>query len=552
MEKIGSTLLSLQTNVNTSLSNRQPWQLVAITSLTVLSSVWVWQFLFQDESITVRAKKTFFKWCKKIPMVSKRLKKEMDTISEKFIEDMEKRSKGIPYITNLPESGWSNTEIMNCLDKCLAAGDYDWKHGNVSGAVYYHDQQLIQLLMNVYGKTSYTNPLHSDIFPGICKMEAEVVKITANLFHGGPKTCGTMTSGGTESIMMACKALRDYSCHERGIKRGEIVLPKTAHPAFDKAALYLNMKITHVPVDPITLAVDINKMQRAISNSTVMLVGSAPNFPYGTADNIEEIAALGRKHNIPVHVDCCLGGFLTAFMPAAGFPVQKFDFAVPGVVSLSVDPHKFGFTPKGASVVLYADKKYRHHQYTVTTDWPGGVYGSPTVNGSRSGGTIAVCWATLMHFGFEGYIAATKEIISTTKYLEEKLREIEEIYIYGRPMTSVIAFGSNKFHIFKLSEVLSAKGWNLNPLQFPSGIHICVTHMHTKQGVADRFLSDVKSAVTEIMKLPDPQDLSKGKMAMYGVAQSLPDRSIVGDITRSFLDSLYFTPQHHSSQNGQI
>lgn len=199
------------------------------------------------------------------------------------------------------------------------------------------------------------------------------------------------------------------------------------------------------------------------------MVGSAPNFPYGTIDDISGIAALGRKYNIPVHVDACLGGFVIIFMRRAGFPLRSFDFSIDGVTSISADTHKYGFTPKGSSVILYSDKKYRHHQYTVTTDWPGGVYGSPTVNGSRAGGIIAATWATMMRFGVEGYIETTKKIIGTAKYIEAELRKMPEIFVFGKPATSVIAIGSKEFDIFRLSDSLVKVGWNLNSLQFPSG-----------------------------------------------------------------------------------
>jgi sphinganine-1-phosphate aldolase len=199
------------------------------------------------------------------------------------------------------------------------------------------------------------------------------------------------------------------------------------------------------------------------------LVGSAPNFPYGTMDNIEAIAALGRKYNIPVHVDACLGGFLVLFMKRAGYNIAPFDFSVAGVTSISADPHKYGFAPKGSSIILYSDKKYRQHQYTVTTDWPGGVYGSPTVNGSRAGGVIAATWAVLLNFGMEGYVETTKSIIDTSRYIEAALRQVKGVFVYGTPATSVIAIGSEDFDIFRLSDQLCSVGWNLNALQFPSG-----------------------------------------------------------------------------------
>lgn len=193
---------------------------------------------------------------------------------------------------------------------------------------------------------------------------------------------------------------------------------------------------------------------------------------------------------------------------------------------------------------MYAAKNYKQFQYTVTTDWPGGVYGSPTVNGSRAGGIIAASWATMMNFGLEGYIESTKRIIDTSRFIERAMRQIKGIFVFGTPATSVIAIGSKDFDIFRLSDALCKLGWNLNALQFPSGIHLCVTYMHTLEGIAQKFIDDVTSSVGEIMR--NPGEVVEGKMAIYGVAQSLPDRSLVGEFTKSFLDSMHFIPPETS------
>ncbi|XP_024944855.1 sphingosine-1-phosphate lyase isoform X2 [Cephus cinctus] len=436
----------------------------------------------------------------------------------------------------------SHDEVLDHVKKCVNLGDYDWTNGSVSGTVYRNDADLVKLMADVYGVASYTNPLHPDVFPGVCKMEAEVVRSSCHLFNGGPDTCGTMTSGGTESILLACKAYRDYAKEVKGITKPEILMPITAHSAFDKAAQYLNIKVCTVPINPHSCTVSIEAMKKAITRNTIMLVGSTPNFPYGTKDNIEAISELGVRYGIPVHVDACLGGFLICFMQDAGYTIPPFDFILPGVTSISADTHKYGYAPKGSSVILYREKKYRHYQFTVTTDWPGGIYGSPTVNGSRAGGIIAACWAAMMYFGHDGYVQATKKIIETTKYIEQELRKLDCIFIFGTPATSVIALGSNDFHIFRLSEALNARGWNLNALQFPSGIHICITYVHTEEGVADRFLNDVKDELMNIMKQPD--EPVEGKMAMYGMSQSIPDRSVVTDFVRFYLDSMYYTPKN--------
>ncbi|KAL2714541.1 sphingosine-1-phosphate lyase isoform X1 [Vespula squamosa] len=541
---------SLKGIVNHSFQDKEPWQIISITATTVLGTVWIWNFTFcQDKTIVERGKKQFFKLARYIPSIKERINKELSDVNETFEKDAKRKLMNVPFIIKLPKNGLSPDQVLLKVKKCVQMGDYKWEKGKVSGTVYKNDADLICLMADVYKIASYTNPLHPDVFPGVCKMEAEVIRISCNLFSGNEKSCGTMTTGGTESNILACKAYRDYAREVKGIKKPEMVVPVTAHSSFDKAAQYLNIKVRTVPVNPHSYTVSIKAMEKAINKNTIMLVGSAPNFPYGTMDNIEALSELGLKYNIPVHVDACLGGFLICFMSDIGFDIPLFDFRLPGVTSISADTHKYGYAPKGSSVILYREKKYRHHQYTITTDWPGGIYGSPTINGSRSGGIIASCWATLIYFGYEGYMEATKKIIQTMKYIEKELREIDGIFIFGEPVTSVIAIGSNDFHIYRLSEALNAKGWNLNPLQFPSGIHICITHIHTEPGVANQFLYDVRNEVKNLLKNPDLP--VKGKLAMYGTSQSIPDRSIVGDFARSFLDSIYYTGDNEEVNDKQ-
>ncbi|XP_055316941.1 sphingosine-1-phosphate lyase [Sitodiplosis mosellana] len=526
--------------VNALFANKEPWQVASITAVSLMTTIWIWEQINHDETISSRTKKKFFKLIRMVPAIQRKIDDEIAKVSDSMEKTVRERTAHLEYFTTLPLLGLSNDELLEHIDKYLSLGEYKWKEGRVSGAVYNFNDELCELVSNVYKKTAYTNPLHADIFPGINKMEAEVVRMCAVMFNGDDETVGTMTTGGTESLIMACKAYRDYGREINGIHRPNIVMPRTAHVGFDKAAQYFNIHVNYVDIDPVTTKVNIKRMSKAINKNTVMLIGSAPNFPYGTMDDIQAIAALGLKHNIPVHVDACLGGFLIPFMKRAGYPLPPFDFRVKGVTSISADPHKYGFTPKGCSIVLYSHKKYRHHQYTMTTDWPGGVYGSPTVNGSRAGGSIAACWATMLHFGIDGYVEATKRVIDTTRYIERYLRQIKGIYIFGTPATSVIAIGSRDFDILRLSDALCSIGWNLNTLQFPSGIHICVTMMHTMDGMADQFIKDVTAAVAELMK--NPEKPIEGKMALYGQAQTLSDRSLVAEITRCFIDSMYFTP----------
>ncbi|KAG2462708.1 SGPL1 lyase, partial [Polypterus senegalus] len=319
--------------------------------------------------------------------------------------------------------------------------EVQWQSGKVSGTVYSGDEKLTNLLVKV-------------------------------------------TSGGTESILMACKAYRDIAV-ERGVRFPEIVAPVSAHAAFNKAAHYFGMKMVHVPLDKNTMQVDVKMMKRAISKNTAMLVCSVPQFPHGAIDPVQDIAKLAVKYKIPLHVDACLGGFLIVFMEKANYPLPPFDFRVKGVTSISADTHKYGYAPKGSSVILYSDKKIRHYQFFVAADWQGGIYASPTIAGSRPGGIIAACWATMMHMGENGYIEATKKIIKTARYIDTELRKINGIFVFGKPEVSVVAVGSNVFDIFRLSNLLTSKGWNLNTLQFPSScvwpiyvpLHLLVGHL---------------------------------------------------------------------------
>uniref|UniRef100_H3AW53 sphinganine-1-phosphate aldolase n=1 Tax=Latimeria chalumnae TaxID=7897 RepID=H3AW53_LATCH len=526
--------------INAQCKELEPWQIIVLTAFTTLLAVWLHGFLFQQESLSSRMKKQLFKMIRKIPFVSASIQKKLNKALDDMTISLCTLKEGMTYVKSLPLQGMTESELLKKLEEYSSMAQVKWENGKVSGTVYSGEQQLTKLLVKVYGDFAWSNPLHPDIFPGVRKMEAEVVRMACALFNGGPNSCGAVTSGGTESILMACKAYRDLA-YERGIKYPEILAPISVHAAFDKAAHYFGMKIVHLPLNKKTMQVDVicKAMRRAISRNTAMLVCSAPQFPHGIIDPIEEVAKLAVKYKIPLHVDACLGGFLIAFMEKAGYSLLPFDFRVKGVTSISADTHKYGYAPKGSSVILYSDKKYRRYQFFVVPNWQGGLYASPTIAGSRPGGIIAACWATMMHIGEAGYVEATKKIIATARFIASELRKIDGIFVFGNPEVSVVALGSNVFDIFRLSNSLTSKGWNLNTLQFPSSIHICVTLLHTKPKVKEQFVEDVRTSVSEIMK--NPKAKTTGMGAIYGMAQSIPDRSMVSEISRLFLDCLYTT-----------
>jgi len=334
---------------------------------------------------------------------------------------------------------------------------------------------------------------------------------------------------------MACKTMRDWAYDTKGITEPEMVVPVTVHAAFDKAAHYFGIKIIHAPIDQNTGKVNISAVRRLISGNTIMIVGSAPSYPHGVIDDIQALGKLAVKYNIGLHVDSCLGGFLVPFMDEAGYPIAPFDFRVKGVTSISCDTHKYGFAPKGSSVVMYNSRKLRQYQYFVAPNWPGGIYGSPSIAGSRPGALISGCWAAMMYMGREGYVQATKDIVGAARYIAAEVSKIHGLKIYGKPEVSVVGIGSDYFDIYLLSGELSKRGWNLNNLQYPASIHICCTHLTVK--VKEELVKDIKEITEKLMI--NPIKKGEGDAAIYGLAAAIPDRSLVESIAKGYIDSMY-------------
>jgi len=533
---ISAPLKGAANQVDLRLAGAEPWRIVVGTATVTLGLAYLYSLTRHRVPLTTRIKKYVFKLVRRIPAVVRKLEQEKSKIRSDLVLELQKPCLHLKDITELPDHGIEHKQIIEKTETYLDLGDMDWQGGAMSGTVYNSSKQLGELVTEVYGMAAWTNPLHPDAFPGLRQMETEVVRMACSIFKGGPESCGCVTSGGTESILLACKAYRDRA-RERGMKYPEILCPVSAHAAFDKAADILGINIKHVPLDQVTMRVDVRQMRRMINGNTMMLVGSAPQFAHGSIDPIPEIAQLGLKYDIPVHVDACLGGFLVPFMREAGYPVGAFDFSVPGVTSISADTHKYGFAPKGSSVIMYSCPELREYQWFSFPDWPGGIYATPTIGGSRAGGIIAACWAAMLSFGKDGYIQTTKEIIEATRDIARDLATIPGIKIIGIPEVSVVAVGSDEFNIYGLSDGMKQRGWGLNALQFPVCIHLCVTRLHTEAGVKERFCKDVREVTAAIMK--DPSASEAGSAAMYGMAASIPDRSIVSELTAIYLDALY-------------
>ena len=275
------------------------------------------------------------------------------------------------------------------------------------------------------------------------------IRMTGELFHGGPDMVGTMTSGGTESLILAVLAYRGYAKETRGITRPNLVMADTGHVGIDKAGHLLGVAVRHVVVEQDTLTPSIAAMRSACDSNTIMLLASAPEYAHGVMDPVADIAQLGEQLGIPVHVDACLGGFLIGFAEQAGLHLEPFDFRVSGVTSMSADTHKFGYAPKGSSVIMYSSKKFIHHQYYISANWTGGIFVSPTLAGSRSGGIVAATWAALVNHGMGGYVEATKNLLAASKKVKEAVAAIPGLRVLGDPKLCIIAFTSDQFHIYR-------------------------------------------------------------------------------------------------------
>jgi glutamate/tyrosine decarboxylase-like PLP-dependent enzyme len=477
----------------------------------------------------------------KLPVVGELVRKEKRKVAESLRESVRKHRPTELQFDALPKAGLAQSEILKTLTELSAREAPVWRDGRVSGGVYHGDAKHLDFLNQVYALYSQANPLHADVWPSVARFEADIVAYTAKLMGGDAKAadddvavCGTLSSGGTESIMLAMKTYRDFGRAERGIRHGNIVAPASAHPAFDKAAHTLDIELIRVPVGPDGRA-DVEKMKAAVNGSTLVMVGSAPSFPHGVVDPIEELSAFAKSRGIGFHTDGCLGGFILAFANDAGFPAPRFDFSLPGVTSMSADTHKFGYAAKGTSVVLYRGRGLRKYQYFTTPDWSGGLYATPGFAGSRPGALIASAWATMMSLGREGYVENTRRVLETARTIRQSIAAIPELQVVGDPLW-VIAFKSDVVDVYRVLDEMTKRGWSLNGLQKPAAVHICVTLRHAQPGVAKQFADDLAASVKAVRDIPPT---GEGMAPVYGLASSLPFKGLVGDLLCAYVDALY-------------
>ncbi|KAJ4961854.1 hypothetical protein NE237_021764 [Protea cynaroides] len=532
-----SSLNHFRDSANSFLAQYEPLYLLIATPLAIFVAWNLHSFiqLLQEKGPKAFLIGLFMNTIKLFPGVNKYIEAEKQKIVEQL--QSSSSSKRDNWLTELPVSGLGSGVVEKL--KHEKGTDVAWQ-GKCSGTVYVGGTESgshFSLINEAYSMFSHTNPLHMDVFPSVVRFESEVVAMTAALLGSkekasGGQICGNMTSGGTESILLAIKSSRDYMKTKKGITRPEMIIPESAHSAYDKAAQYFNIKLWRVPVNK-EFQADVRVIKRYINKNTILIVGSAPGFPHGIIDPIEELGELASSFGICFHVDLCLGGFVLPFARKLGYPIPPFDFSVEGVTSISVDVHKYGLAPKGTSTVLYRNHEIRKNQFVAVTEWSGGLYVSPTIAGSRPGGLIAGAWTAMMSLGQEGYLENTREIMEISKRIQKGIREIPELFIVGRPDMTIVAFGSNDLDIFEVNDIMSSRGWHLNALQRPNSIHICVTLQHVP--VVDDFLRDLRESVRTVKENPGP--IKGGLAPIYGAAGRVPDRGMLGDLLLNYMDS---------------
>ena len=392
----------------------------------------------------------------------------------------------------LPEQGLSRSAIVAEME-AARTHDVHWQQGQVFSLVFDAGDEVNEMAKAAYTAFFSENGLNPTVFPSLRRFETDVVAMVGELLGGQGRSAGNMTTGGTESILMAVLTAREWGrVHRPKVTRPEMVLPSSAHPAFDKAAHYFGVKAVRVPVNN-DFRADVEAMRRVVNLDTVLVVGSAPSYPQGAMDPIPELASLAQQRGILCHVDACVGGMMLPFVRRLGYPVTPFDFAVPGVTSISVDLHKYGYAAKGASLILHRNAELRRHQLFATTDWPGGIYASPTMTGTRPGGAIAAAWAVLNFLGQEGYLGIACTVMQTAARLRDGINAFDGLRVLGQPEMSVMAIASDKDNVYEIGDEMAVRGWHLDRQQFPPSLHLTVNYAH--RDVADRFLADLAQSI---------------------------------------------------------
>ena len=410
---------------------------------------------------------------------------------------------------HIPEHGLVKEEIMKRLAS-YKVDDLPYHSGRIMAYVYDPGEEVLDTAREAYMMYLCESGLDFTTFPSVMRIEKEVVRMIINLLRGDDEVVGNMTSGGTESILLAMKTARDWARVNRPeIKQPEMILSYTAHPAFHKACAYFDIKPVVVGFDRETFYADVAAMRAAINDNTLILVGSAPGYAQGVIDPIADIAALAQEKGLWCHVDACVGGLHLSMMRKMGYPVPDFDFTVPGVTSISTDMHKYGYAPKNASVIMYRNPEFRKYQFFACLQTTSYALINPTITSSKTAGPMAGAWATLNKLGEDGYrkiVAATQD---ETAKLVQGVNAIDGLRVLGKPDMCLFSFVSDTINLFQLAEDMAKRNWYLQP-QFSTPFSPCNLHITVNQssvGFADALLADLKASVEQVKNSPNHLDI---------------------------------------------
>jgi glutamate/tyrosine decarboxylase-like PLP-dependent enzyme len=467
-------------------------------------------------------------------------------------------------MSSIPKQGRAPADLLAELEQ-RKAGDTKWREGRVFSLVYHvpttipgvdgeAHEQLMQRAHALFASANLLNPM---AFGSLKQLETDIVEMAGRMMHCAGAV-GTVTSGGTESLLCAVAAYRDRARRERPwILRPELVVPTTIHPAFDKASHYFGVKLVKVPVGP-DFRADVAAMAKKIGRNTIGIAASAPQYPHGVVDPIAELGAIAQEHRLPLHVDACVGGFVLPWLEKLGRAIPRWDFRIPGVTSISADLHKFGYAAKGASLLLWRSIDAMRHQIFVAPDFPGGIYASPTLLGTRPGGPIAAAWAALQAFGESGYLALAKAAVDAADRLRRGIEQIPGLALVGHGDATIIAYGTVEAveatgsrsrlprfvqklvrgggqEIYAIADRMEARGWTIDRQLEPASIHLTVTANHG--AIVDDYLRDLAASVAEVRN--DPALAKSGSAPMYGMAAKMPIRGFVTSQVRKVMADLH-------------
>jgi glutamate/tyrosine decarboxylase-like PLP-dependent enzyme len=413
----------------------------------------------------------------------------------------------------MPPHGMSRDDVFRQLHD-YTEGDVRWREGRAFTLAYNAGPEVIAIAEEAYRQFASENGLNTHAFPSLQRIQSEVVGIVADWFEGGTEAAGFVTSGGTESLLLAVKGARERGRKERGITAPNVVLPASAHAAFEKGCYYFGVESRRIPVGADWRA-DVAAMEAAIDENTVMVVGSAPQYPQGVIDPIADIAALAAARDINCHVDACMGGVTLTYLRRLGHDVPPWNFSVPGVTSISVDLHKYGYSAKGCGVLVHRDKRLRSYQTYVTDNWLGGVYGSSGVLGTKSGGPWAAAWAVLHHLGDDGYLRLTAAARHACEQLTAAIDATPELQVIACPDATLVAFRAadgNALDVFAVADALWHRGWYVDRQGPPASLHCTVNAIH--DGKIDGFVADLRDAVAEVVAAT-----ATGEQGAYGTVE---------------------------------